>query len=309
MKNLFYIIANNSLLFLIKNMSQHLKGLLITVLGVLILSPDALLIRLANTDSWTILFWRGLLFSFGICLVIFITYRSTALRQFWNIGKSGLLLGLIFGCSTIFFVTAVQYTSIANALVIISTAPVFAALLSWAFLSEKTNTRTWVTMFIIIGTITAIMFNSFRSGGFWGDLSALATSILLATNFTVTRRAKSVNMVPAMALGGLVTATISLIIINVTTSPLLLEIEAIPYLLLMAIITTLAFSLITLGPRYMPAAEVGMIMPLETVFGTYLAWIFLNEAPSAYAFIGGIIIILALSFHAWLSTRNYKTKS
>ena len=285
-------------------MSQHLKGLLITLLGVFILSPDALLIRLANSDTWTILFWRGLLFAFGITLVIFLTYRRTTIQQFKKIGKRGILLGFFFGLSTVFFVTGVQYTSIANALVIISTSPVFAALLSWAFLKEKTNLRTWITMFIIIGATSAIMFNSFQHGGFWGDISALITSILLAVNFTITRQAKDTNMIPAMAIAGLTTTAISAIIIAITTSPLLLEVPAIPYLLLMGLVTTLAFSLITLGPRYMPAAEVGMIMPLETVFGAYLAWVFLSEAPSTYVIIGGGIIMFTLMLHAWLTVRT-----
>lgn len=287
-------------------MSQHLKGLLITLLGVFILSPDALLVRLANSDTWTILFWRGLLFALGIFLVVLITSRSDTLQQFKRIGKRGLLLGFMFGLSTIFFVTGVQYTSIANVLVIISTSPVFAALLSWAFLKEKTNLRTWVTMFIIIGATATIMLNSFKYGGFWGDMSALMTSLLLAINFTITRQAKEINMIPAMAVAGLTTSIISAVFIAFTVSPLFLDTPAIPYLLLMGIVTTLAFSLITLGPRYMPAAEVGMIMPLETVFGAYLAWIFLNEAPTIYVVVGGSIIMITLIIHAWFTLRSNK---
>jgi drug/metabolite transporter (DMT)-like permease len=285
-------------------MSQHLKGLLITLLGVFILSPDALLIRLANSDTWTILFWRGLLFAFGIILIILIIYRRATFQQFRKIGKRGILLGILFGLSTIFFVTGVQYTSIANALVIISTSPVFAALLSWAFLKEKTNLRTWITMFIIITATAAIMFNSFKHGGFWGDMSALITSMLLAINFTITRQAKNINMVPAMAIAGLTTTAISAIIIAFTTSPLFLNAPAIPYLWMMGVVITLAFSLITLGPRYMPAAEVGMIMPLETVFGSYLAWIFLSEEPSIYVIVGGGIIMTTLMIHAWFTVKT-----
>ncbi len=285
-------------------MSQHLKGLLITVLGVFILSPDALLVRLVSSDTWTILFWRGLLFALGIVLIILISYRSNAVKQFKHIGKRGLLLGFLFGLSTVFFVTGVQYTSIANALVIISTSPVFAALLSGVFLKEKTNLRTWITMFIIIVATSAIMFNSFKHGGFWGDMSALMTSILLAINFTITRQAKSINMIPAMAIAGLTTSAIAAIAIAFTSSPLYLEATTIPYLLLMGLVITLAFSLITLGPRYMPAAEVGMIMPLETVFGAYLAWIFLNEAPSIHVIVGGAVIMFTLIIHAWLTVRT-----
>ena len=39
--------------------SPYLTGFLITLAGVLILSPDTLLIRLIEADHWTQLFWRG----------------------------------------------------------------------------------------------------------------------------------------------------------------------------------------------------------------------------------------------------------
>jgi len=286
-------------------MLNHFKGLLITILGVVILSPDALLVRLANTNSWTILFWRGLFFALGITLVIFLTYREKIFQQFWTIGRRGVLLGVLFGFSTIFFVTGLRYTSIANVLVIISTSPVFAALLSRVVLKEKTLARTWITMFIIIAAMLLIMMDSFKSGGFWGDISALMVSILIATTFTIARQAKNINMVPAMAIGGLVTSGVSFIAISTSASiPLYLETNAVPYLLTMGFVTTLAFSLIMIGPRYLPAAEVSMIMPLETVFGTLLGIIYLNEIPYNYAIIGGIIILVTLSIHSWLSLKK-----
>ena len=41
--------------------SDHIKGVLLTFIAVLILNPDALLGRLIATDLWTFLFWRCLL--------------------------------------------------------------------------------------------------------------------------------------------------------------------------------------------------------------------------------------------------------
>lgn len=292
-------------MFLNSNISPHLKGILITTLGVIILSPDALLVRLVDANTWTLLFWRGLLFSLGISLLIYFSYGRKFFSQFKKIGRLGLLLGLFFGFSTIFFIAAIQFTSIANALVIISTSPVFSALLSWAFLKEKTKIRTWITMIVIIIAMVVIMFDSYQSGGFFGDLCALVTSILLAIIFTITRLAKHINMVPAMALGGLVTAFISALVIGFTASlSFSLDASAIPYLLVMGVVITLSFSLIILGPRYMPAAEVSMIMPLETVFGSYLGWLFINEVPSNYVLIGGAVILVTLMIHSWLSVKG-----
>jgi len=286
--------------------SQQVKGILITTLGVIILSPDALLIRLLNTETWTVVFWRGLAFSIGTSILMLMIYRGSTFQQFKKIGRPGLLIGLIFGFSSIFFTMAIQNTSIANSLVIISTSPAFAALFSWIFLRERIHLRTWITMLIIFAAIAAILSNGIQSGGLVGDLSALGTSILIAVSFTFTRKHKETNMVPAMALSGLIAVAIAAAVSITSNSSLKLETEVIPYLILAGFVVTLAFALITLGPRYISAPEVSLIMPLETVLGSYLGWIFLSEKPSPSTITGGIIVILALSMHAWLSIRASK---
>ena len=75
-------------------MNSHLKGLLIAFFGILILTPDAILVRLADSNSWTVLFWRGIVFAAGIIVILLITYRSRALNEIINIGKGGVLIGL-----------------------------------------------------------------------------------------------------------------------------------------------------------------------------------------------------------------------
>ena len=283
------------------NQKQHLKGILITTLGVIILSPDALLIRLLYADTWTVVFWRGFVFSIGTILLMLLMYKKSTLQQFKKIGKPGLLIGVIFGFSSLFFTAAIQNTSISNTLVIIGTSPMFAALFSWFFLGEKIRFRTWVAMLIIFAAILAIMSNSVQQGGFWGDLSAFGTAIMMAISFTLTRRHKEINMVPAMALSGMIAVIISTPVILSIGGTFALAPKAIPYLIIAGVIVTLAFALITLGPRYIPAPEVSLIMPLETVLGSYLGWIFLNEKPATLTLIGGFIVISTLSVHAWLS--------
>ncbi len=262
--------------------------------------------RMLNADTLTVLFWRGVSFFIGIIILMLVMYRQNTLQQFIKIGKPGLLIGVIFAFSTICFTAAIQNTSISNTLVIISTSPIFAALFSWIFLKEKIKMITWVAMLIIIAAITAIMSNSAASGGLLGDISAFGTSILMAISFTLTRRYKDTNMVPAMAISGLLAALIAIPLIITTGSTFALMPSVFPYLILAGITITIAFALITLGPRYMPAPEVGLIMPLETVLGSYLGWIFLREEPSMLTVIGGLVVIATLCIHAWLSLKATK---
>src|ERR671918_714650 len=51
-------------------LSEHAKGLVITAAGVLVLTPDSLLIRLITADQWTLLFWRGLLMALGLVVIV-----------------------------------------------------------------------------------------------------------------------------------------------------------------------------------------------------------------------------------------------
>ena len=80
------------------------------------------------------------------------------------------------------------------------------------------------------------------------------------------------------------------------------------YIIAMGAILSISFSLITIAPRYMPAAEVGMIMPLETVLGSLIAWYVINEVPSVNALVGGTIVIVTLFLHSWYSTRLAKNQ-
>ncbi len=278
-------------------MTSHLKGILMSFIGVVILSPDSVLIRLADADSWTVLFYRGLLMSIGVMMLLLITYRSKTIVEFKKIGRGGLWIGWLHGIMTGTFVFAIMHTSIANTLVIISTGPIWIAIIAWLTLREKASPITWLAMIIVFIGIYIVMSANFGGQNIVGDIFALITAILMGFTFTLVRKYKAVNMVPTMAVGGIIAAIIACIF----APTLVLKPEAIIYVIAMGIILSISFSLITIAPRYMPAAEVGMIMPLETVLGTLIAWKVINEVPTNNAIIGGIIVVATLFFHAWYS--------
>ena len=280
-----------------------------TIFAVVILSPDSVLIRLVEdassaVDSWTVLFWRGLLYAVGVSLLVLIKYRSKTIAEFKNIGKGGLVIGFCSGISTGTFVFAIVYTSIANALVIISTGPIMIAIVAWFLLKEKSSLITWVSMIIIFIGIYIVMSGSFGGKNIVGDIFALITAVMMGFTFTLTRKYKDINMVPVNAIGGLIAALIAFLMANKITVPA----EVVGYIIAMGAILSISFSLITIAPRYMPAAEVGMIMPLETVLGSLIAWYWIKEVPSSNALIGGTIVIITLFLHSWYSTRLVKNQ-
>ena len=283
-------------------MSQHLKGILITVLGVIILSPDAVLIRLADSDGWALLFWRGLSYAIGVSIIVWMMHGSQAMNVCRKIGKGGLLIGFLAGIAAGTFLFAIEYTSIANTLVIISTSPAMIAIIAWIMLKEKVSFVTFMAMAIVFIGIYIVMSESFGGSSFKGDIYALITSIMMGVTFTLTRKYKNIDMIPTNIVGGVVAATIALVFADSLT----LTTSAMIYIVATGFILSISFSLIVMAPRYIPAAEVGMIMPLETVLGTLIAWIAINEVPSSSALVGGSIVIVALFFHALYSTKLAK---
>ena len=280
-------------------MNSHLKGLLIAFFGIVILTPDAVLVRLADSDSWTVLFWRGIFFAAGIIVILFITYRSKAVNELINIGKGGVLIGLLTALGGTSFILAIHYTSIAKTLVIISISPIMVAIVSLIMLKEKPALYTWLSMIIVFIGIYIVMAGDRSGMNLMGNLFALTSVILGGFSFTLLRKYKNVNMVPAMAVNGIAIAFIGFVFAD----SLVLSSQSMLYILASGIVLAVSFSLITIAPQYIPAPEVAMFFPLGTVLGTLMAWIIIKEEPSGNALIGGSIVIITLFCHAWYSAK------
>ena len=283
-------------------MSNHLKGMLMAFFGVFILSPDAVLIRLADADSWSILLWRGIFYALGILIILLITHRSKALNEVKKIGKDGVLIGILTGLGSVTFVFAVQLTSIASALVIISIMPMMTAIISWLILKEKSGVFTWFSMVLVFIGIYIVMDGEPKGSSLIGNLFALASVTFGATGFTLIRKNKSINMIPAMGVNAIVSAFIAAIFVETIILPL----DSMLYIFAMGLMVSLSFSLLTSSGRYIPATEVGMFMPLGAVFGTLAGWLIVNEQPSSGALIGGFIVLLTMFVHSWHSNKIAK---
>lgn len=280
-------------------MNTHLKGLLIAFFGILILTPDAVLVRLADSNSWTVLFWRGIFFATGIIVILLITYRSKAINELINIGKEGVLIGLLTALGGTSFILAIHYTSIAKTLVIISISPIMVAIVSLFMLKEKPSLYTWLSMIVVFFGIYIVMSGDTSGMNLMGNLFALAAVVIGGFSFTLLRKYKNVNMVPAMAVNGIVIALIGFVFAD----SLVLSSQSMLYILASGVVLAVSFSLITIAPQYIPAPEVAMFFPLGTVLGTLMAWIVVKEQPSSNALIGGSIVIVTLFCHAWYSTK------
>ena len=288
-------------------LSTHAKGLLLTALGVLVISPDGLLTRLILTDHWTMIFYRALFVSFGMWLVVSFTCPNRVLKQYRTVRGPGLLMVGLYSLGTISFIFAITHTSVANTLIILSTTPLFAALVSWALLKERIEIRTLVAIALVALGVGIIGSGSLgQPGGLVGDLAAVLGSFCLGSGFVFVRRFPHVSVFPAISCSGLVTALIMLPF----ASPLSVSESDLGYLLIMGIyMVPIGSALMYLGPRYIPAAEVGLLMLLESILGPLWVWLFLDEEPGRLTLIGGVIVISTLAINTVWKMKSGRVES
>ena len=64
------------------------------------------------------------------------------------------------------------------------------------------------------------------------------------------------------------------------------------------------FVLVTIAPRFIPAAEVNLFFLLETIIGPIWVWLIIKEQPSLETIQGGSVIIATIAIHSFIKLRN-----
>lgn len=275
----------------------------ITAAGVVVLSFEGVIVRLLDLSQWTILLIRGPLMAIGLGVIFWLGWGRGGglLPGLRAIGGWRLLAAALFACDNLLFIIALRTSSVANTLVLLSTAPVFAGVLGRIVLGERPPARTWVVTATVLAGVAVIFSGSLGGGDVLGDLAALGAAVSIAGTLVLIRRARSVVMLPSMALGALVAALAAAPLADpgsVTGS------DALLLALVGLVIAPVAFGSISVAPRHLPAQEVSLLMLLETVLGPLWAWLILGQAPARATLGGGALIVAALVTHAVLSMRR-----
>ncbi|AXY42320.1 DMT family transporter [Halomonas sp. JS92-SW72] len=263
--------------------------------GALIISPDALLIKMIGLPDAEILAWRGLFTALGFIAIVLARHGRGALAAYRRCGGTGLGVALLFSLSTFGFVLGNQYTRGGNVLMILAGAPLIAALLSRFFLQERLPRRTWLAIAACLVGISLIALDDAGVGSWLGNGFALLAATALAANFTLCRTRPGVDMSPMLTLSGLIVAVSAGLYGLMGPGLALPSGQSLLWLVVLCLVLLpLGFTLIQRGPLYLPAAEVGLLMLLEVVVGTLWVWWLLAERPTPLAFAGGALVLGSL---------------
>lgn len=287
----------------VEGLSDRGKGIAMSLGGVVVLSPDSLLIRLAGLDDYALIFYRGLFPIFSISLLLALYYRRQFVGALLCIGWAGVFNALFFAAINISFISAIQRTSVANTLLLLSAAPVFAAILSLIILREGQRASTWLIIALALSSVFIIGWGSYGSGSLLSDLFALCCALATAGSAILIRYKKDIDLVPSVILGSFFTSCFALAQApELTISPLQLVCVAIIGLLLIPV----AFISLTIAPRLANSAEVQLVYLLESILGPLWVWLVIRETPPLNTIIGGSMLLLSV---AWFAHHTIKQES
>tara|TARA_A100001011_G_scaffold339382_1_gene370801 strand:+ start:176 stop:1036 length:861 start_codon:yes stop_codon:yes gene_type:complete len=285
----------------LKNLTDQQKGSLLAFIAVMFITPDTLFIRLASVDTWSLVFYRGIIPFFTVLIGMLIIYKYDFFKMLFTSGHHGLIYIITFSVTNIAFVVSIQNTNVANTLVMIAMAPMLSAILGALFLKEMPDNKTWIAIGITFIAAVYIFYDSLQLGSIFGDLLGLLCALGLAVGAVTIRSAKNKNLVPAAVVGKLIVAIFAMFFIE-TYALIDKDLLIVPLMCVMCV--AIPFVLVTIAPRFIPAEEVNLFFLLETIIGPIWVWMVIKEQPSLETIQGGVIIILTIATHSFLKLKK-----
>ena len=276
------------------NLNNQQRGSLLAFTAVMLITPDSLLIRLSNIETWGMLFYRGAIPFIVVLIGLLIFYNKNFLNALFNVGYTGIFYTISFAICNITFLVSIQNTNVANTLVMVAMAPMISAILGGIFLKEVPDKKTWLAILITFFSAIYIFYDSIQLGNFFGDFMGLVTATGLAVNAVLVRSAKDRDLLPSAVLGKLCVAIFAFFFVE---SFDLVGNDMIYIPLMCVLCVAIPFVLVTIAPRFIPAEEVNLFFLLETIIGPFWVWMVIKEQPSIETIQGGLIIILTIAIH------------
>ena len=281
--------------------------------GLATFSISAILVRLASEGpALAIVSWRTMIAATALAPFALMTswteMRAFTRRDYVLIGAAGVLLGLHF----VSWTESLYHTTVASASVLVTTSPIFLAVLGYAFLKERLSFGMSAAIVLAVFGAALLGLGDVGAGEegdarVLGNMLALTASLLFSIYLLFGRvvRRKTSWLAYVFPLYAVTAATV-LVTAYLLDTPLF-GFSAEFYVLCAAM--ALGPQIIGHGSfnyaiRYFPAAVLGLISLTEPVGASSLAYLMFGERPTTLALIGMLITLSAIAF-AVLNRNRY----
>ena len=261
--------------------------------GSIVISFSGLLIRnISSADTWEINFYRSLAFGFTISVLLTFKYGKSAPQKVKLFGPSGILAAVLMALAGITFLQAINNTTVAATTFTLCVIPFLTAVMARLFLGERVTKSTMLTMVAATLGISLMFVQGVGTGSYYGNGMAFLCAMAFSGYATVVRRNRGSDMLPALILSNVIIILIVLLFSKVNL--IIPWKDLLLCLILGGILSATVNTLFVVASKHLLAAELTLFMLLEFTFGPIWVWIFLNEIPSTWTLLGGIVVISAV---------------
>lgn len=281
--------------------TAYVTGIVLIISSTFFLSLSGVIVRALSVDEWTIVFWRSAFMTLTMLILMAVIKRGRIVSAFREAGLAGLYSGIAIGLAMICYIFSISRTTVANTLVLVAAAPLFAAALGMIMLKERVTPRTWTAIAVACGGIALMFLERMGAGELFGNLLAIIASVLYAFSIVVMRGSGEVNLIPAICIAGIVSAVITVPYADFASVP----VRDMSILAAMGVGQMgLGLVLFVFGAQRLPPAETALLALTETILAPLWVWLAINEVPSDWALIGGGILFAAVLANTALSLRR-----
>lgn len=295
-------------------MTRHpLFGLLLAAAGALILTPDALFMRLSGMGAAQMLAWRGLLMGTALLLVWLLLARGDLrgdLRALFTVAGLSVIASQIV--NAVLFSYGIATAPVSVVLFGVAAVPAFAAVFAWILIGEATHWSTWAAIAAVtLGIGIAVLGDGggiagFNAAALRGALAGLGVAATLAIIFVLIRANARLPILPAIGCGALIAGAIGFAM----TGPAAVMDGAVWAIVISgALLLPVSFFALSLASRYTHASNVSLLLLLETILGPAWVWYGTSEAPTPTMVLGGGIVVISLAIYiVYTGRRQARTR-
>lgn len=278
-----------------KNMAQ--RGMLLLLVCATMWSISGMLIKLIPWHAIVIAGTRSLLA--GCVMALYI--KLSGMRFVFD--KTAIISGVLISGMFIAFTLANKLTTAANAIVIQSSAPVFVLLYNVLRGGKRASRLDILTVLFTIIGISMFFFDQLMPGMLLGNFVALIAGILLAAVYIATCGAKQESCMNGILFAHGLTALIGIPMMLVFDTPV--TGASVGGIMLLGIVQLgIPYILYGLAVQHCPPLACSLICMTEAIFNPIWVFLFSGESPSAFALLGGALVLATIAVWAVLSQRQ-----
>jgi drug/metabolite transporter (DMT)-like permease len=280
-----------------KHLPEHQKGIAAILITAVLWSTGGVFIKLISLNAMQLSFFRSVF----AALVFAILFR----KQVFHANVMTFINAMFYAAVLILFVIATKTTTAANAIFLQYTAPIYVLIFEPLINKTRYEKINVITIIVCFAGMLLFFTGELTPGRVEGNIFGLLSGLAFAAFLIGMRKNKHEHQFSGIFYGNIFVALL--------TVPFLFDIQIltcndfwmVAFLGIFQI--GVAYAIFSYGLKRVYAIEASLMSMIEPVLNPVWVFIGYGEIPSVGAVIGGVIIITAIGFRAFIIEVKYRT--